>query len=292
MTEPLFDKTILVTGAAGQLGMELNKLAGLFPYNFVFTHKEELPLERFDKVKSFFEQRQLHYCINCAAYTAVDRAEKEKEKAFLINAEAAGNLATVCKHHQAHLIHISTDYVFDGTAAAPYREEDRIAPINVYGASKLRGEELVLNHNPAAIIIRTSWLYSSFGKNFVKTVLQLLKERASINVVEDQYGSPTNAADLAGAIMSIIQKLDEGKEYPGIYNYCNLGETSWYGVAKAIKKFTKSKCAIHPIPSSDYPVAAKRPMYSVLNTAKIRMTFGISIPEWKESLHTCLAYLT
>jgi len=219
-----FEKTILVTGSGGQLGMELWKLCDEYPsYKFLFTTREDLPIDNFKLVKIFFEQQQIHHCINCAAYTAVDKAESEKEKAFLINADAAGNLSAICKAHQAQLIHISTDYVFDGTSSTPYKEEDRISPINVYGASKLRGEEFVLNNNSSAVIIRTSWVYSSFGNNFVKTMLRLLKEKESINVVSDQYGCPTYAADLAATIMTIVEKENGEHSQTGIFNYCNAG---------------------------------------------------------------------
>ncbi|HUS03785.1 MAG TPA: dTDP-4-dehydrorhamnose reductase, partial [Chitinophagaceae bacterium] len=243
-------------------------------------------------VKDFFEQEQIDHCINCAAYTAVDKAESEKEKAFLINADAAGNLAAICKDHQAQFIHLSTDYVFDGTASSPYKEEDKISPVNVYGASKLRGEELVLNHNPSAVIIRTSWVYSSFGNNFVKTMLRLMQEKESINVVSDQYGSPTYAADIAEIIMTIVNTEEEDPSRQGIFNFCNEGITTWYDFAKAIKKHIKSKCTVNPIPSSQYPTPAKRPHYSVLDTKKIKETFGIVIPNWKDSLHRCLSFLT
>lgn len=289
----MFKRTILVTGSGGQLGMELWKLSGQYPdYNFLFTTKENLPVDNFDTVKYFFEQQQVHHCINCAAYTAVDKAESEKEKAFFINGDAAGNLAAVCKAHQAQFIHISTDYVFDGTASIPYKEEDRISPVNMYGQSKLRGEELVLNNNPAAIIIRTSWVYSFFGNNFVKTMLRLLTEKESVNVVNDQFGSPTYAADLAAAIMTIIDKGSEEETPSGIFNYCNEGVITWYQFAKAIKKYTHSKCVINPVTTAEYPTAAKRPQYSVLDTSKIKRTFGITIPAWKDSLHECLSLLT
>ena len=288
-----FQKTILVTGSGGQLGMEIWKLSENYPdYKFIFTTKESLPINEFEQVKLLFEKQQIDCCINCAAYTAVDKAEMEKEKAFQINADAAGNLASVCKAHQAQFIHISTDYVFDGTSSEPYKEEDKISPINIYGASKLRGEELVLNNNAAAIIIRTSWVYSSFGNNFVKTMLRLLKEKQKINVVSDQYGCPTYAADLAEVIMKVIDKDDNGHPVSGIFNYCNAGKISWYEFAKAIKKHIKSKCEIDPIPSFEYPVPAKRPQYSVLDTTKIIDTFGIHIPNWKTSLHQCLSFLT
>ncbi len=296
----LFEKTILVTGSGGQLGMEIWKLSEQYPsYKFLFTTKEDLPIDNFDLVKNFFEQKQIHHCINCAAYTAVDKAESEKEKAFLINADAAGNLAAICKAHQTQLIHISTDYVFDGTSSIPYKEDDRVSPINIYGASKLKGEELVLNNNSSAIIIRTSWVYSSFGNNFVKTMLRLLKEKESlaagmhdINVVNDQYGSPTYSADLAATILTIVERENSDHSATGVFNYCNEGVITWYEFAKAIKKIIKSKCSVNPIPTSEYQTAARRPQYSVLNTAKIKQTLGITIPNWKDSLQTCLSYIT
>ena len=293
MNDFSFEKTILVTGSGGQLGMEIWKLSDLYPsYKFLFTTKEDLPIDDFKLVKNFFEKQQIDHCINCAAYTAVDKAESDKERAFLINADAAGNLASICKAHQAQFIHISTDYVFDGTSSLPYKEEDRICPVNVYGASKLRGEELVLNNNAAAIIIRTSWVYSSFGNNFVKTMLRLLSEKESINVVNDQYGCPTYAADLAEAIMTIVEEENNEHSPSGIFNYCNEGIITWYEFANEIKKISKSKCAINPIPSSAYPVPAKRPQYSVLDTTKIKETFNVAIPNWKDSLYTCLSFLT
>ena len=288
-----FEKTILVTGSGGQLGMEIWKLSDRYPsYNFLFTTKEDLPIDNFKLLKDFFEQRQIDHCINCAGYTGVDKAESEKEKAFLINADAAGNLASICKAHHTQLIHISTDYVFDGTSSEPYKEEDKISPINIYGASKLRGEELVLNNNAAAVIIRTSWVYSSFGNNFVKTMLRLLKEKETINVVSDQNGCPTYAADLAEVIMTIVEKQNDEHSSSGIFNYCNEGVISWFDFAKEIKKFIKSKCNINPITSAEYPTPAKRPQYSVLDTTKIKETFGIVIPNWQDSLHTCLSFLT
>ncbi|MEJ7675927.1 MAG: dTDP-4-dehydrorhamnose reductase [Chitinophagaceae bacterium] len=232
-----FEKTILVTGSGGQLGMEIWKLCDRYPsYKFLFTSREDLPIDNFKIVKNFFEQQQIDHCINCAAYTAVDKAESEKEKAFLINADAAGNLAIICKAHKTQFIHISTDYVFDGTSSIPYKEEDKISPINIYGASKLKGEELVLNNNSSAIIIRTSWVYSSFGNNFVKTMLAIIKEKESINVVSDQHGCPTYAADLAEVIMKIVGKEDRGTAQTGIFNYCNAGIITWYEFANEIKE--------------------------------------------------------
>lgn len=289
----LYQKTVLVTGSGGQLGMEIWKLSDQYPsFNFLFTTREHLPIDDFDLVKKYFELQQIDYCINCAAYTAVDKAESEKAKAFLINADAVGNLASVCKDHQTQLIHISTDYVFDGTADSPYKEEDKIAPVNIYGASKLRGEELALNNNPSSIIIRTSWVYSSFGNNFVKTMLRLMQERETINVVNDQYGCPTYAADLAEVTLQIINKENNNEQPSGIFNFCNEGMITWYDFAKAIKESVKSNCRINPIPTSQYPTPAKRPQYSVLDTSKIKETFKITIPQWKDSLDKCLLLLT
>jgi dTDP-4-dehydrorhamnose reductase len=287
-----FTADILVTGANGQLANEIKIIAPHYPeYNFFFTTKEELPIENSEAVKSFFEKNKIDYCINCAAYTAVDKAESKKEKAFLINSDAVGNLANICKVYQTKLIHISTDYVYDGSSNIPLKEENKTSPINIYGSSKLKGEELALEKNPSATIIRTSWVYSSFGNNFVKTMLRLFKEKTEINVVADQYGSPTYAADLATTIMKFVERIQQGKELSGIFNYCNEGIITWYQFAEEIKSLTNSNCIINPIPTSSYKTAAKRPQYSVLDTSKIKQTFQISIPGWKESLEKCIGIL-
>lgn len=278
--------TILVTGANGQLGNELQVLSKQFSsYRFLFVTRNELPIDNFKAVKNYFENEQIDFCINCAAYTAVDKAESEIEQAFSINADAVGNLAHICKEHHARLIHISSDYVFDGNATSPYKEDEGVGPVSVYGKSKLKGEALAFNNNASSIIIRTSWVYSSFGSNFVKTMKRLMKEKESINVVSDQYGCPTYAADLASVIMKIV----ESESAPaGIYNYSNEGVITWYLFACAIKKIIKSKCAVNPIPTEQYPTPAKRPYYSVLDTSKIKNTFRISIPKWKDSLEKCM----
>lgn len=283
-------KTILVTGANGQLGKEMQVIAVNFPsYNFLFVTREELQIDNAEAVTKYFETHSIDVCVNCAAYTAVDKAETETEKAFLINGDAVGNLALLCKEKNALFIHISTDYVFDGTATTPYKEDHLVNPIGVYGASKLKGEELAMQNNSASIIIRTSWVYSSFGNNFVKTMLRLMKEKESINVVEDQQGCPTYAADLAAGIMDIISGT---KMEPGIYNFSNHGVINWYQFALAIKELSGSKCVVNPIPSSQYPTPAKRPAYSVMDTTKIRETFNVVIPEWKESLRKCIELIT
>ncbi len=282
--------TILVTGANGQLANEIKLLSNQFPsYRFLFTTKENLAIENTKVVTSFFTKRRIDYCINCAAYTAVDKAESEREKAFLINGNAVGQLASVCKAHQTRLIHISTDYVYDGSKNMALKEIDVVAPLNVYGWSKLNGEGLALSRNPDTLIIRTSWVYSSFGNNFVKTMLRLFKEKDEINVVADQYGSPTYAADLAEVIMLFIARMVEGQNFSGIVNYCNSGITTWYEFAEAIKHFVNSNCTIRPIPTASYKTAAKRPLYSVMDTSKIKELLDLDIPLWKNSLQKCLA---
>lgn len=284
---------ILVTGASGQLGSEIKNISSNFnEYDFLFTGRNELAIENEGVVKNYFDKQQIHYCINCAAYTAVDKAETEKEKAFLINADAARTLAAVCKAHQTKLIHISTDYVYDGSAEIPLKETDAVAPLNIYGSSKLKGEELILNHNPAALIIRTSWVYSIYGNNFVKTMLRLFKEKENINVVNDQFGCPTYAADLAEIIMKFIVGIQNDNVYNGVVNYCNSGVTTWYHFALAINEYVKSSCNISPVDSSKYATAAKRPQHSILDTTKIEEQLNIDIPFWKDSLHKCLLVLS
>lgn len=283
-------KKILVTGANGQLGSEIRVISVLYPgYDFLFTTREDLSIIDFTNVESYFSKNNIAYCINCAAYTAVDRAETEKEIAFVNNGSAVGNLAAVCKKHGSVFIHISTDYVFNGNSTEPYKETNETDPVNIYGASKLQGEKEAVENNPDTIIIRTSWVYSSFGKNFVKTMLRLMNEKETISVVSDQVGCPTYANDLAGAIMKIIS----GNEDPlgGIYNYSNKGVISWYEFALAIKEISGSNCIINPVSSSQYPTPAKRPNYSVLDTTKIQQVFNIEIPFWKDSLEKCIALL-
>ncbi len=299
-------KNILVTGANGQLGRELQLLAHAYPgHRFFFADKDGLTINDSEAVKKYFTDHQIDCCINCAAYTAVDKAESEKEKAFLINGTAVGGLAAVCNQQHSLLIHISTDYVFDGKAQQPYRETDEPCPANSYGESKLKGEQLALQNNPDTIIIRTSWLYSSFGNNFVSTMLRLMKERESINVVNDQYGCPTYAVDLVETIMTIVEKWADGNGQSAmgneqwatlpagrqVFNYCNSGVISWFEFALAIKELTGSGCIINPIPTSQYPTAAKRPAYSVLDTTKIQNAFQLTIPGWKQSLEKCLSRL-
>lgn len=280
---------ILVTGANGQLGKELKQLAPSFPqYDFIFLSREDLPIHHFETVRHYFKTYQPQYFINCAAYTAVDRAEQEKDLAFQVNGEAVGVLAAVCKENNCRFIHISTDYVFDGTATTPYKETFPPHPVNTYGASKLEGEKQALQFNPGSIIIRTSWVYSEFGKNFVRTMVKLMKEKEEINVVNDQVGSPTYAADLAEVILQIIAS---GNWHPGIYNFSNKGIINWYDFAVAIKELNKSNCKVNPISTAQYPTPAKRPVYSVLDSSKIQETYGIQLKDWRESLRICLSRL-
>jgi dTDP-4-dehydrorhamnose reductase len=278
---------ILVTGANGQLGRELQVLATSFPaLDFVFFDRATLSIADPDAIDTFFARERPAYCINCAAYTTVDKAESEKESAFLINGDAVGYLATACHKTGVRLIHISTDYVFDGLSETPLREDDPTDPINVYGASKLEGERQALQQHPeGTLIIRTSWVYSEFGNNFVRTMIRLMKERPSINVVSDQVGSPTYAADLAAAILHIIAAPSF---IPGLYHYSNEGRVSWYEFALAIRELIGSACEVHPIPTDQYPTPAKRPRFSLLDKSLIRSTYHLTIPEWRPSLVTCI----
>lgn len=280
---------ILVSGANGQLGKELKKLAPIYSgFDFVFLSREDMPIHHFEMVRHYFTVYQPACFINSAAYTAVDRAEEEKDKAFQINAEAVGVLAAVCRENQCRFVHISTDYVFDGQANKPYTEEAKTNPQSVYGTSKKEGEEQALKFNPDAIIIRTSWLYSEYGKNFVKTIIRLLQEKEEINVVADQIGSPTYAVDLAEIILQIISS---GKWIPGIFHFSNIGIISWYEFALAIKAFTGSACKINAITTAQYPTPAKRPAYSVLDTSKIQSVYGLEMKDWKDSLKSCISRL-
>ena len=282
-------KNILVTGANGQLGQEFQQLEKNFPsLNFLFVSKNELSIADENAVDAFFKNNQIDICINCAAYTAVDKSETDKETAIAVNAIAVGYLAKACKNYNTKFIHISTDYVFDGKGGKPFTENDQTNPVNFYGQTKLSGELNAIKENEETIIIRTAWVYSSFGNNFVKTMIRLMNERESIGVVNDQYGCPTFAADLAQAIMQIIV----GNNFiAGIYHYSNKGKISWYDFAKEISQQINSHCVVNEITTSQFPTPASRPSYSVLDTSKIAETFNITIPEWKESLQKCLALL-
>lgn len=280
-------KNILVTGANGQLGMEFRELQSRFSsYNFLFVGREELSITEVSSIESYFLRYSIDCCINCAAYTAVDKAEADQEAALLVNETAVANLAAICHERQATFFHFSTDYVFDGKASMPYRETDLTSPVNFYGETKLRGEKAAMQNNPASVIIRTSWVYSRFGKNFVKTMMRLMSEKAEIGVVADQFGSPTYARDLALAVMHMI----EGETItPGIYHYCNDGVISWHQFALAIKELTQSNCQVNAIETNAYPTPAARPHYSALNCKKIEETFSLKLSPWKLSLEQCMA---
>jgi dTDP-4-dehydrorhamnose reductase len=283
-------KKILVTGANGQLGSELNVLSKNYnQFEWVFTDRTELDLSNLESLASELSRINPQFIVNCAAHTAVDRAESEFELADVLNHQAVGIIAKWSEINGSKLIHISTDYVFDGTAATALDESAPTNPINVYGVTKLAGEKACMEANPSAIIIRTSWVYSSFGANFVKTMSRLMQERDTLNVVNDQIGSPTYAADLAQAIMTIIT---HNYWQAGIYNFSNEGEISWYEFALAIQEVGGFDCKISGIPSSAYPTPAQRPQYSLLDKTKIKQTFGVIVPDYKESLVGCMGLLS
>ncbi|MDD2357279.1 MAG: dTDP-4-dehydrorhamnose reductase [Thiovulaceae bacterium] len=278
---------ILVTGSNGQLGSEIRALSPDYNYNFFFTDRESLDISNTDIVNEFIETNSINTIINCAAYTAVDKAESDIENADMINHLAVKNLAEIAKENDIKLIHISTDYVFDGKNFKPYTEDDVTNPNGVYGSTKLEGEKALLQVRPKnSIIIRTSWVYSSFGANFVKTMLRLGKEKEKLGVIFDQVGTPTYARDLAKAILDILPNIKNEKTE--IYNYSNEGILSWYDFAKEIMRMAKLDCQINPIETYEYPTPAQRPHYSLLNKAKIKKEFGMTIPFWKDSLDECL----
>lgn len=280
---------ILITGANGQLGQEFRALADQYQsVQFYFFSKDDLDIADEEAVALSIDSIKPDMCINCAAYTAVDKAEEDSEAAFRINAEGAKNLALICKQKNVRLIHISTDYVFDGNGQKPYVESDVTAPVGVYGASKLAGEKWVQQYAPEAVIIRTSWVFSVYGNNFVKTMLRLMSVKESLNVVSDQKGCPTYAADLAQAVMAIVKS---GQWLPGLFHYCNSEETNWFEFAKKIKEHCGFHCSVNPITTAQYPTPAKRPAYSVLDTQKITTAYSLQVRSWKEALCECLEKL-
>jgi len=282
---------ILVCGAKGQLGSCIKMICGKYPDFIVeFTDIEEIDILDSLSLNLYIKNFQPGFIINCAAYTLVDKAETDQDKAFLINAEAVKNLLHAANQYNVRLIHISTDYVFNGRQHVPYKEDDIPDPDSVYGQSKLKGE-MILADSPLAIIIRTSWLYSTFGHNFLKTVLRLGIEKKEIKMVFDQIGTPTFAGDLADAILQIISISVENpvRFIPGIYHYSNEGVASWYDFAREIAEIAGLKTTVFPIETSEYPLPAPRPHYSVLNKKKIRDTFGINIRHWKDALREVLS---
>ncbi|MDP3392591.1 dTDP-4-dehydrorhamnose reductase [Sediminibacterium sp.] len=281
---------IVVTGKNGQLGWELQQLASAFEnrYQFIFTDRTQLNLSNPSTIHPFFTETKPQYFINCAAYTAVDKAETDQEAAMTINATVVGEIAACCEEFNCKLITISTDYVFNGNGTAPYKVDTPTDPVNYYGATKAIGEQLALTNNASAIIIRTSWVYSAHGNNFVKTMLRLMKERPEIKVVNDQEGCPTYAADLAAAIMQIIESLAKGNHASGIYHYSNTGAITWFDFARAISEEAGLTCSVLPIPSLAFPTPAKRPAYSVMDVQDIATDFGVVLKPWRESLKVCI----
>lgn len=277
---------VLVTGANGQLGQAIQSISGNAPkINFVFCSSSELDITNLQSCIEAFEKYQPDYCINAAAYTGVDKAESEPEKAHLINVIGARNIAEVCKRNDAILLHVSTDFVFDGNSIRPYTEQDLPNPTGVYGKTKLEGEKAVQETWNKHLIIRTSWVYSQFGNNFMKTMLRLASERDKLSVVNDQIGTPTNAVDLAKVLIKMIQYCQTTPvEVFGIYNFSNEGQCSWYDFAKKIFEINAIKIDLQPIASDSYPTPAQRPAYSVLDKSKIKKAFGIAIKDWEESL--------
>ncbi|RKF02802.1 dTDP-4-dehydrorhamnose reductase [Tenacibaculum lutimaris] len=280
---------ILVTGASGQLGSEIKELSlNYTSFKFFFEDSKSLDITNADLVANYIEKNKIDRVINCAAYTNVDEAEEALEEAEKVNVFGVENLVNSIKSRGGKLIHISTDYVFNGESFLPYKEEDNVAPLGVYGNTKRRGEEIVESSLIEAIVIRTSWVYSSYGNNFVKTMMRLGEEKESLGVIYDQIGTPTYARDLAKVCLHIIslnRKIDRDSK---IYHFSNEGVASWYDFAKAIMEFGNISCVINPIEAKDYKTLAKRPHYSVLNKQKIKSDFTINIPYWRDSLKKCI----
>lgn len=286
-------KHLLVTGANGQLGQAIRVLAESHPtYRFYFTDIETLDICNKEAVTSFIQSNRINYILNCAAYTAVDKAEQEEDKATLVNKEAVRILGEAAHLAGAKMIHISTDYVFNGMGCFPYTENDIPAPVSAYGRTKLAGERVLQDVCPAAVIIRTSWLYSEFGNNFVKTMIRLGKEREKLSVVFDQVGTPTYAGDLAKAMLAVVDSDQSNGFTPGVYHYSNEGVCSWYDFALKIMLLSGANCQVEPIETKDYPTPTERPAFSVLNKAKIKKRYTITIPHWEESLRKVIDKLT
>ena len=282
-------QSILVTGCHGQLGNEMQQAAKRFPsFRYIYTDVEELNICDKKALADFVLSNKVNIIVNCAAYTAVDKAEDDTELCYQINRDAVRNIGEVANENNLKVVHVSTDYVFDGTNYLPYTENMPVCPATIYGKSKLEGEQALLESCNQAVILRTSWLYSSFGNNFVKTMIKLGTERDSLNVIFDQIGTPTYAADLADAILNL---LSQNTFVSGIYHFSNEGVCSWYDFTKTIHQLTKIKCDVRPIESKDYPTRTPRPHFSVLNKAKIKSTYGIIIPHWEESLKKCIEIL-
>lgn len=282
-------KNVLVTGAHGQLGQVFRQWAPQYKnLHFIFADKATLSIADAESLTKFFAEHSVHFCINCAAYTAVDKAETEQEAALLLNNEAVKTVAEICFQKKIGFIHFSTDYVFDGLGSKPYKAADLCNPVNFYGYTKWLGEQNAIAVNPQSIIIRTSWLYSPYGKNFVKTMVHLLQTKPEISVVNDQYGCPTYAVDLGKAVLDIIT-ANQWKA--GIYHYCNEGIINWFQFAEEIKNIAHLNGIVKGISTAQYPTAAKRPIYSALETQKIQEQFNVAVPNWAQSLQRCLQKL-
>jgi dTDP-4-dehydrorhamnose reductase len=281
--------TILVTGANGQLGWELGQLAKSYPaFKFVLVDRSQLDLSFPETFEKIIQTIAPDCIINTAAYTAVDKSETEKELSYTVNATAVQELARISKVFAIPFITYSTDYVFDGGATQPYLSSTEMDPVNYYGSTKAAGETLAMEANEYTIVIRTSWVFSSHGNNFVKTMMRLMKERESLNIVADQKGRPTYAKDLAMATMKMIEAINTGKSMSGVYHYANTGETTWFDFAAKIKAIAGLDCALNPIETKDFPTLAKRPVYSVLDTSKIEEALSLSIPHWEDALADCM----
>lgn len=280
---------ILITGSNGQLGNEIRVISENYSqHQFFFTDVAELDITDLSAIENFVSENKMETIINCAAYTAVDKAEDDVDLCYKINRDAVKNLGEIARKFGLKMIHVSTDYVFDGTNHIPYTEDMPVKPLGVYGKSKLEGEQVLLQSFPDAVIVRTSWLYSSFGNNFVKTMLKLGRERDELNVIFDQVGTPTYAGDLAEAILKIISSE---KIISGIYHFSNEGVCSWYDFTKTIHRIAGITCNVKPIESKDFPAKVTRPHYSVLNKAKIKSVYSIEIPYWEDSLEKCIDIL-
>lgn len=287
----LIMKNVLVTGADGQLGSEIKNLVEVMnlPFNFHFTDAGLLDVTSLNQLEDYIVSNNILYIINCAAYTAVDRAETEIDKAYEVNVTGTGNIATIAKKNKIKVIHISTDFVFDGKSDKPYTENMEVNPLSVYGETKLKGEYALKAMELDWIIIRTSWLYSEFGNNFVKSMIRLLNDKDNLSVVVDEIGSPTYAADLAEMIIYILQFSEENEWKTGLYHFCNKGEVSRFGFAKEIKRIINDKkCEVIPVTAKEYGSSVKRPAYSALDTSKISNAFGVEIPRWEDSLKRCI----
>jgi dTDP-4-dehydrorhamnose reductase len=284
--------TILVTGANGQLGWELGQLAANYPaFKFVFIDRSQLDLSYPESFEKIIQNITPDCIINTAAYTAVDKSETEKELAFTVNATAVQELARISKELAIPFITYSTDYVFDGEATQPYPISTKVDPINYYGSTKAAGEKMAMQANENTIVIRTSWVFSSHGNNFVKTMMRLMKERPNLNIVADQKGRPTYAKDLAITTMKMIEAINAGKTIKGVYHFANMGETTWYDFADKIKAIAGLDCVLNPVETKDFPTPAKRPSYSVLDTSKIEQDLAIDIRHWEDALTDCIDHI-